>query len=448
MNLYSYYTIYSFLTAFSVFISFTKFLIYELTLKQKSVLLCFSFIITFLYMNFSLLCPSAIYSSSLVIGTLFIIIVCAKKECFINFIFAVLNHFLYLCLNNLMLFLCNHYFFSYTEKNFASRCLFLYLQCLLFYPIFTFLGGLLRKFYLRKLFPVYTLFYHSKTKYLLYFELAICLAIGLFNIAYSKITNHPQTVITLNTLTFLAFFLLTGIVLYLTFESLLKEQHIAAKLAESKALQDYTARLENLYMDIRCFKHDYMNILSSFQGFLLDKNYDGLSNYFNNTILPAGQNLAAQDISFGKLGNLKVPEIKGIVYTKIFSAFIQKLHITLDIPKPVFSFPMETTDLLRVLGILLDNALEASSKTEEKIFTVGFLNAEHYIYIQIQNSSPEIQDVSTLFQLNVSSKENHTGTGLYEVRKLIEQYENVLLNTEYQNNRFSQTLQLYKCKQQ
>lgn len=64
------------------------------------------------------------------------------------------------------------------------------------------------------------------------------------------------------------------------------------------------------------------------------------------------------------------------------------------------------------------------------------------IYIQIQNSSPQIENVEELYQIKNSSKGEERGIGLFEVRKIIGQYSNVLLNTEYSNFIFTQKLVL------
>lgn len=169
-----------------------------------------------------------------------------------------------------------------------------------------------------------------------------------------------------------------------------------------------------------------------------------MENYFKNAILPSGQSLAKEDISFGCLANIMVPEIKGIIYTKIFTAFMEGLNVTLDIKQTIHSFPIESIDFARILGVLLDNSIEASSATEEKYLYIGFLEREDKVYVKIKNSSNHIEDISLLFHLGASSKKGDRGIGLFDIQNIINRYENCLLYTEYENKFFIQELQLCK----
>ncbi|MBC6309051.1 hypothetical protein HCJ66_05740 [Listeria sp. FSL L7-1582] len=51
-------------------------------------------------------------------------------------------------------------------------------------------------------------------------------------------------------------------------------------------LRDYTEKLELLNSDMSLFKHDYINILASIQGYITDGDIDSLDRYFNETIKP------------------------------------------------------------------------------------------------------------------------------------------------------------------
>lgn len=221
-----------------------------------------------------------------------------------------------------------------------------------------------------------------------------------------------------------------------------REQQLTQQLAQAEAMKDYTNRIEKLYLDIRSFKHDYINILSSFHSYINEHDYEGLEKYFNQEILPAGSKIAPEDSIYGRLGYIEEPKIKSIVYIKIFRAFKLDINVTTDIREKINDFPVNVTDLVRILGILLDNAIEASAATDKKLLSISFLKDSEGIYIQIHNSSPQIDNVEQLYRIDVSSKDDGRGFGLYEVRKILDQYPNALLNTEYKDFIFSQKLAL------
>ena len=84
-----------------------------------------------------------------------------------------------------------------------------------------------------------------------------------------------------------------------------------ARVAHADSLSEYACRLEHLYKEIRCFKHDYMNILSSMYAYLDEQRFDELKQYFEKTLLPDGRKLAAEDDLIGKLKNIKIGHFPG-----------------------------------------------------------------------------------------------------------------------------------------
>ena len=107
---------------------------------------------------------------------------------------------------------------------------------------------------------------------------------------------------------------------------------------------------------------------------------------------------------------------------------------------------MKIYEFARILGILLDNAIEASSETDEKIINLIFKNdAENNRQLIIIENTYKDKNINTekIFEKGVSSKENHTGIGLWEVRKLISKNNNVNLHTTVTEKYFSQQLEIY-----
>lgn len=244
--------------------------------------------------------------------------------------------------------------------------------------------------------------------------------------------------------------------------SALNEKHLAEQLAQTRIMKDYTDKIESLYLDIRTFKHDYINILSSLHGYIAEQDYKGLESYFHKEILPTGTKIALEDSIYGRLGNIQNTEIKSIVYAKVFSAFKEGIYVTTDVREKIVDYPMNTVDLVRILGILLDNALEASLTSEKKFLSISFSKDREGIYIQVTNSSPKINsiimgndiisdpdinsnhknNIEKLYEKGATTKGGNRGIGLYEVRQILNQYPNAFLSTEYKECIFTQRLTL------
>ena len=110
---------------------------------------------------------------------------------------------------------------------------------------------------------------------------------------------------------------------------------------------------------------------------------------------------------------------------------------------------MKIYEFARILGILLDNAIEASSECEEKIINLTFSNDSknsRELIIKENTYNDKNLDTEKIFEKGVSGKDNHTGLGLWEVRKLIKKNNNINLYTSKNDNFFCLLLEIYYKK--
>ncbi|EUJ22551.1 accessory gene regulator protein C [Listeria grandensis FSL F6-0971] len=85
---------------------------------------------------------------------------------------------------------------------------------------------------------------------------------------------------------FIALLLAIGIV----FVIITKVENARAEQIKQKQelaqLREYTYNLEKIYSEMSLFKHDYINILASIQGYITNGDIDSLDRYFSETIKP------------------------------------------------------------------------------------------------------------------------------------------------------------------
>lgn len=241
------------------------------------------------------------------------------------------------------------------------------------------------------------------------------------------------------------------VMLFLLFamrHSYLEKMQTEAKQKALQDLQDYTHHLEIMYNDLRSFKHDYINILLSMSGYIANNDMGGLKQFFETKIFPTKNLIDQGDYKLNQLGNIGVLEIKSLLCAKLIYAHESGIDVTIDVPDRVDSFPMDTVDLARILGIFLDNAIEASLAAEQPQTGLNIIRHEAGVSIIISN---RFQDNGTalykLKQSGFSTKTGHQGIGLSNAQKIISSYDNVLLETTMQCGCFTQCMELANRKE-
>ena len=143
---------------------------------------------------------------------------------------------------------------------------------------------------------------------------------------------------------------------------------------------------------------------------------------------------------------LTVLGIYNLLTSKYHEAEAKDIKVNMTFLLDLNTLKMKIYEFARILGILLDNAIEASSECDEKIINITFRNdsKNNRQLITIENTYQN-KDIDTekIFEKGVSEKENHTGLGLWEVRKIIKKNNNANLFTSKTDKFFSQQLELY-----
>ena len=137
----------------------------------------------------------------------------------------------------------------------------------------------------------------------------------------------------------------------------------------------------------RRFKHDYNNILSSIEMYIENKDNAGLKDFYFSFIQPTRVALEKNFSALADLNQVHVPEIKSILTNKLFHAQNLGIHTTFICKETLSDVHFPSLDLVRVLGILLDNAIEANEKNpHDGRIEVDFSIYDDGVYIKIQNT--------------------------------------------------------------
>lgn len=206
-------------------------------------------------------------------------------------------------------------------------------------------------------------------------------------------------------------------------------------------LLEYTHQIENMYEELRSFKHDYANVLLTLSGFIDNNDMEGLSKYYQETILPTNEKINQGKYHLHKLSRIQEPAIKGMLSAKFINAMNLGIDLFVDIMDDIPDISMSVLDLTRVLGIYIDNAVEAALETVGKEVKFNVVLDSNSIVIVIANSFiNKGVAINEIEKRAVSTKGEGRGIGLSNVNEILREYPNVNKMTEIKDKYFVQTL--------
>ncbi|MDO0981887.1 quorum-sensing sensor histidine kinase AgrC [Staphylococcus hominis] len=223
----------------------------------------------------------------------------------------------------------------------------------------------------------------------------------------------------------------------------LRELRYRRNMEEIETYYEYTLQIESINNEMRKFRHDYVNILTTMSEYIRENDMDGLKTYFNDNIVPMKDNLQMNSIKINGTDNLKVRAIKGLVTTKILQAQEKNIPISIEVPELIDHIEMNTVDLSRIIGIIIDNAIEASEELEDALIRIAFINVETSVMFIVMNKCKEdLPKIHELFQDSFSTKGDNRGLGLTTLKDITDTTENVLLDTTIENGYFVQKVEI------
>ncbi|MGL4655871.1 MAG: sensor histidine kinase [Sarcina sp.] len=242
----------------------------------------------------------------------------------------------------------------------------------------------------------------------------------------------------------------TVLVTFILLINILIKYILSEKKTQSnqKALADlkmYTDNLEKIYDDMRVFKHDYMNILSTLSYYIEEENIDELKKYFSENIVPLSSQMHNNNHKIGLLKNIKDEDIKGLVAVKLIQAQEKGIDVFVDITEEVSFSDIDKLNLCKILGILIDNAIEAAGGTWTKRFEFAIITEENFTSLVIRNSIENQKiNLQKIFKKGYSTKGENRGLGLYIVQSILTEENKISLDTQAENNIFTQKITFKK----
>lgn len=260
---------------------------------------------------------------------------------------------------------------------------------------------------------------------------------------YSQIPNINNSSLKMYGLIFIGIILFFTVLIIFISNYMIKELRYKRNMEEIETYYEYTLQIESINNEMRKFRHDYVNILTTMSEYIREDDMPGLRQYFNENIVPMKDNLQMKSIKINGTENLKVRAIKGLVTTKILQAQEKNIPISIEVPELVEHIEMNTIDLSRIIGIITDNAIEASETLEDALIRIAFINTDSSVMFIVMNKCKEdMPRIHELFQERFSTKGENRGLGLSTLKEITDSTENVLLDTTIENGYFIQKVEI------
>lgn len=371
-------------------------------------------------------------SASLIILTSFIIILYFVKIKWYSILLIMASQIILYCANYMYIVI-----YAYVTK-ISDSILVIFPSFLAIYVTISLLFSYIINRVLKKISTSYLILNKG---FLIVISTILLLTFSLF-FFYSQINSDEAKVIRQYSFIFIGITIFLSILTFVISQFLLKEMKYKRNQEEIETYYEYTLKIEAINNEMR-IRHDYVNILTTLSEYIREDDMPGLRDYFNKNIVPMKDNLQMNAIKLNGIENLKVREIKGLITAKILRAQEMSIPISIEIPDEVTHINLNMIDLSRSIGIILDNAIEASTEIDDPIIRVAFIESENSVtFIVMNKCADDIPRIHELFQESFSTKGEGRGLGLSTLKEIADNADNVLLDTIIENGFFIQKVEI------
>ncbi len=277
---------------------------------------------------------------------------------------------------------------------------------------------------------------------------------SLFNRNYLKIVLYlllftivPQAIlIPMNLYNYSPLFLLINFI-QLLFITIFLFWYISNFLEKEK-IQEQVRTLEmdnktlgGMVDGVRTIKHDFNNIFQAINGYICSKQYDQLEQYILKVMKECN---IVNTLSIINKTIFDDPANYGVIGSKYFIATESNITMDLDVTVSFkeINFPM--AELSRIFGVLLDNAIEATTACENKYIRleIKHVSKKNATVIRILNTFDQSIkiDLSCIYRKGYSSKKVKSGLGLWEACNIISRYKHAQMYATIENDKFVQNI--------
>lgn len=189
------------------------------------------------------------------------------------------------------------------------------------------------------------------------------------------------------------------------------------KTEEDKLKSRYNEVLEEYFEKMRADSHEYKNHLNAIYGVLQVGDYDQIKDLVKGYI----QNVSNEEhlIELSKINNQL---IRALIYSKISYATSIGINFKYYIKSSLKDISISDSELVIIMSNILNNAIEASSESDDKYveLTLGKKDNKYNIVVKNSVNNEDVINVLEMFNYGYSNKGDERGVGLYNVKTIVD----------------------------
>ena len=245
-------------------------------------------------------------------------------------------------------------------------------------------------------------------------------------------------------------YLVAIIVLVSVLFSLIKQMRINNNLTkEYDNLLQFMTTYENEIEKQRILRHEVKNEFRTIKAKICDNQENKEIIEYIDEIVKDKYEINKE--KYAKFGYLPPNGIKGLCYFKMQKAEEKGIKVSLNISKriketTIYNLTLkEQRDFGRILGVFLDNAIEASEESKEKQIGIeAYINSEKEFRMIITNTYKNKIDKSKIGLESFSTKGKTRGHGLLLVKQLVGKNKKFEIKRDIKENIYIQTIEIKK----
>ncbi len=209
--------------------------------------------------------------------------------------------------------------------------------------------------------------------------------------------------------------LLNFVSLYVLSKVYKKEEERKIAASESTHVDEF----RSLVASVRSDRHDLNNHLTVISGLMKINNFDAANSYINEMVGEIRIN--------NKALTIENPVLASMLYSKMDKCHREKIPFNISIESEEIVKILPSTDLIRLISNLLDNAYEATMELPIEARTIQLnIQSGKEIKVIVQNSANQNEISDEHFESGFSTKEENRGYGLSIIREITEKYNGTL----------------------
>lgn len=273
-------------------------------------------------------------------------------------------------------------------------------------------------------------------------NLFLFLTIFLINITFGQRAGYSNKALLFNCLLFSVCMLVSSLLIISCSNNIKREEKRRAGIHQQEILINYVSNLERMVDEMKSFRHDYKNILSTMAGFIREDKMKDLQEFFDKQIRSSMVKEEDQNDAWKYLKNVNPMELKGFLYEKVLSALTKKIQMHVVVEREIYVEYDAMEDLVRILGIFIDNAIEAAETAVNGVLWIILSRTDCGILFRIENNFSEKPSITKLSEKGYTTKGIERGFGLFWAEEILKQHPDMYHELKILDDKLVQQLEI------